>query len=1038
VPLTNIAATPTLDELTRQAPPTPAANPPISFFDSVKLGYKADQARPSWGFNETNWKNGAIAEVEDALRKKGVAPSVDLMNPGDAIGRGIRPGESYADAENRLYGELFAQVAKVRASDPKVLPDYAAVVDKRSFDEYVRGRQKAQLESVDRKAPDGLGFGGFIGGLAHGSLDPINFLPVGGEVTRTASVGRNILLNGLRWGAVNAGVTVATEPLVREHAAELGIDRTNGDFALDVLGAATLGGLLGGPGAELARFGKDKLVGLLKRPRAADAAPTGSDAHVAEIFSDLVPEGERTPDEQAAVHAIERDAEVKAASSFVPGPEGDDAHADWLGQAMQALHEPDKLPQRGEAKPIDRATISAPADVDGTRMPARELVKAKIHSAEAPHGGPNLAGGNAYGPYQFEPQTWVSLFKRRYPNDKRSFDEIKNLRGDPHLNDVLINDLISENSAALRHAGFAENAGNLYLAHVLGHDRAVTVLRAGVDAKLGDLLPDNYFAKNPFRKTDSAASLVRWAYRKMGDESGVPVHIASDEASHAGAEAIGAGEGDPAVDVSTVGRFDVEALYGDIGMTDRPVLNPELFGSPEQHAAAQLRFERARDASDGFAPVMSRAEAFAPAEHFDALKAYKGKVTADAIGEALGLTPEEVQRAVGSMQSVDPNSPFVLTRGRPEKIDPVSGAVLRKGTEAGRVIRRPPKILKQNETMLEYLTRAGGGLNDVGGDIAHMGGHDWHKDGPFRRKLIDNEGGQSLDDAFQMAIDAGYFPEHAVAAETYDQLPDLQDFRDAIREELHGNPRHTVGDYAAVADAEMRARYGEEEEAAANERFPAIDGESAADRAERLFELTGHNQEAIAEAAHRSGIVITDDQMMIDASDLVDAGMEPGEALDHAVLGAIERDLQEFAALSGEMGYEPSDEFAAYIGEGPEERGDFGGDREDGLGGGRSAAAEGGEEASRDALAQSAHDPVAREFDDPVGKAAEAQADSAVHDLQMEAKPAEAAAQPDSTTYRLDEEGGESDLASILDEIEAAQKANDEMRGCIKPKGGDQ
>jgi hypothetical protein len=50
-------------------------------------------------------------------------------------------------------------------------------------------------------------------------------------------------------------------------------------------------------------------------------------------------------------------------------------------------------------------------------------------------------------------------------------------------------------------------------------------------------------------------------------------------------------------------------------------------------------------------------------------------------------------------------------------------------------------------------------------------------------------------------------------------------------------------------------------------------------------------------------------------------------------------------------------------------------------------------------------------------------------------------------SYRLDEEGGESDLASILDEIEQAQKAAAEMRNCaegrrmrncLKPKGGEE
>lgn len=43
----------------------------------------------------------------------------------------------------------------------------------------------------------------------------------------------------------------------------------------------------------------------------------------------------------------------------------------------------------------------------------------------------------------------------------------------------------------------------------------------------------------------------------------------------------------------------------------------------------------------------------------------------------------------------------------------------------------------------------------------------------------------------------------------------------------------------------------------------------------------------------------------------------------------------------------------------------------------------------------------------------------------------------DAATYRLDDDGGDSDLASILDEIDAAKKAAAEMRGCMAPAKGE-
>jgi hypothetical protein len=124
--------------------------------------------------------------------------------------------------------------------------------------------------------------------------------------------------------------------------------------------------------------------------------------------------------------------------------------------------------------------------------------------------------------------------------------------------------------------------------------------------------------------------MARWATK------GLPAHLAADARAAAGREAIAAGEGDPEVQPST-GRFDVEALYGDVGMADRPVLNPELFAAPRS-------MRRRRSASSANA-TRRRLRAgdeprrgVRPHEHFDALKAYRGTVTAEAIGEALGLS----------------------------------------------------------------------------------------------------------------------------------------------------------------------------------------------------------------------------------------------------------------------------------------------------------------------------------------------------------------------------------------------------------------
>lgn len=134
-------------------------------------------------------------------------------------------------------------------------------------------------------------------------------------------------------------------------------------------------------------------------------------------------------------------------------------------------------------------------------------------------------------------------------------------------------------------------------------------------------------------------------------------------------------------------------------------------------------------------------------------------------------------------------------------------------------------------TLLEYIS-ATGGIDDSGGDIASMGGDQWHRSGAFRRKLIrrsaadiraseaqgDALGGSStgrgIDDVLQSAIDAGYFPElqgqadlsGGVDESTYDGKADTSVLLDAISNELSGAPRYAAerGTDAQEADASAR------------------------------------------------------------------------------------------------------------------------------------------------------------------------------------------------------------------------------------------
>lgn len=99
-------------------------------------------------------------------------------------------------------------------------------------------------------------------------------------------------------------------------------------------------------------------------------------------------------------------------------------------------------------------------------------------------------------------------------------------------------------------------------------------------------------------------------------------------------------------------------------------------------------------------------------------------------------------------------------------------------------------------SLLEWISRQGG-IEDRGGDIASMGGNDWHREKPFRRRLIREtdvdhpsmlgEDGQtntnSPDELALRAHEAGYFPQYA-------ERPDVPTFLSAIGDELRGTPRY--------------------------------------------------------------------------------------------------------------------------------------------------------------------------------------------------------------------------------------------------------
>ena len=115
------------------------------------------------------------------------------------------------------------------------------------------------------------------------------------------------------------------------------------------------------------------------------------------------------------------------------------------------------------------------------------------------------------------------------------------------------------------------------------------------------------------------------------------------------------------------------------------------------------------------------------------------------------------------------------------------------------------KAVARGDSLVAFLSKQGG-LSDQGGELAGRNADLWHRDLPFRRRLI-SQTGLDMGDAAQRALDAGYFPELG-----RDGSISGSDLLSAIEGELRGKPRYSRElsgqGQDALGAAESEARWG--------------------------------------------------------------------------------------------------------------------------------------------------------------------------------------------------------------------------------------
>ena len=215
-----------------------------------------------------------------------------------------------------------------------------------------------------------------------------------------------------------------------------------------------------------------------------------------------------TPDEKAALHIVDRDADVREASPLHPDPASIGEHDNRLA-TMQAF-----LGITGKT-----ADIPSPAPLPATPT-GGDLTTATLR-AEGTGKNPN-SSAEGYG--QFLRSTWLDVYRRNFGAADMTDAQVLALRNDPKVGAAMTAAYAGENAAGLRRSGLEDSPGNLSLAHFLGLGGARDLLRASPDAPVESLLPEKVITANErVLRGKTAADVIAWAHKRIGNASGQAV-----------------------------------------------------------------------------------------------------------------------------------------------------------------------------------------------------------------------------------------------------------------------------------------------------------------------------------------------------------------------------------------------------------------------------------------------------------------------------------------------------------------------------------
>lgn len=1013
--------------------------PPPTWMESYDANWRLGADDTGW--NGVQARKEAYLEIAQALGPDGMLPD----NP-NIIDTDLFKLRRAKPMDDRIWASLEAR----RQSDPGFLPEIPRT--RAEWEMAIIDRQKTRrAKDKDIAARDKGWTAMLAGGVGSSFTDVWNVatLPIGAG-------GKTIVQSAARGALLNMAVEAVEQPLVvAPNRQRLGEELTTGEAVQNIAMAGIFGGVLDGAGkavdlhggavaratGDMLAGGREKVLakvyaGLPESVRAKFATMDDvPDSVLADHLEQMLGAGNMTADERAAVHVARREDEIAESNPFVRNGAGIDAHAEKLRAAMVAI--------LGDAPPPTKSNMRTGTAISSRAvdMSPRAAVKARIgvvesrgsHTADNPN-------SSALGKYQFLTKTWNALYKRRFGAGGLSEEQIAAKRTNPHLQEILMDDLMEGNVRWLRQRGEAESAGNIYLVHFAGPRGAGRLLDADPTAMARDVLGADVVAANPHLNNMTAGDVIAWAHQKMGDAPSVSP----------GARTVLDGI-DPENTLQSqlqaeLDRIDAERAQIDATPAPSRVAEAlDVAAAPRDDLLDGLDLPEMVRSPTSLPVLSAEQEAMIPAIREIINNPKRPSLRTDALAKRLSVAEEDIQAVLNHLSA------------RREGIFVTRGRTVGKGDNL-KII--PPRVQRLPvgagpEDIFTFLARRGGlhpsgEIREVGANGGQPKVHDLAKQfdaNPFipgGGKLLRKDG-LTIDQAGELLHEAGYINPGGEKPSVREVL----DLLDTAWRDYQAKKNH----YSA-ADAGY----------AANRKLTA-DQQAALDEFE----------DRIADALQERGITL-DRQDVLRAHDLWDGDFDTTinrlidekidaalfdmmveedpkvydyfQRMDEAGYGAGTREDIPSATSAGEYGAD-----AGNTGEGSARRGDVGG------AGAISRADErpGGEPVNSQAMAS---------FDDVDSPGPQAQAESLIHDAQHASdmfggptqaekrqalerrgaggKTVDVAQKPpgsdgglfdtaarDQTLFALDDDGSEQTLSDILADLDEDVAMIDTIKGCL-------